>query len=77
MINWLRALLRDDFTITKRHLGRALLALSAIIVLRIIIGELLNPALRGIGPMQIMSMVIAALCLLVGLTLLPLGNRPA
>lgn len=74
---WLRNWLAPDFTLTKRHIGVVLIAISAIILLRIVIGEALDPALRGMGPMQIMSMVVAGVCLLVGLSLLPLGDQPA
>jgi hypothetical protein len=72
-------MLRLDFTFTKRHLGYAAL-LGGIFA---IVGVLLYDQLGlsdpegGFGPSQQLALVGAAISILVGLTLLPLGDTPA
>jgi hypothetical protein len=68
--------------ITKRQLGIGFMGMSILIsVSAFAIDWWRSSNLQAftplIGPVQIASLIVAALLLLVGLTLLPLGDRPA
>lgn len=64
--------------VTKRQLGIAFIAsgfAAALVVMSVNWLGLGNYA--GIGPMQRIALTVAGLLVVVGATLLPLGNRPA
>lgn len=64
--------------ITKRQLGLILIAIGAMAALGLLLLDFLGAGqFQGIGPAQQRALVAAALVILVGLTLVPLGNRPA
>jgi hypothetical protein len=64
--------------ITKRQLGLIFIALGLLGIVGLLAIDLFRVGnYGGIGPMQQRAMVAAALLALVGLTLLPFGNRPA
>jgi hypothetical protein len=73
----LRGFLSEDFTCTKRQLGAVLLVAGAMIVMAMAAGELFVSTSAGIGIMQRLGFVVGGVSAAVGLTLLPLGNRPA
>lgn len=64
-----------DFTLTKRHLGFIFIVAGLLAAGAALSAEITNPG--GFGTVQKMATFIGAGTLLVGLSLLPLGNRPA
>jgi hypothetical protein len=63
---------------TKRQLGILFIALGITAVLALFALDFIRAGqYQGIGPAQKQAMLAAGLAVLVGLTLLPLGNRPA
>ena len=64
--------------ITKRQLGAGLAGLSIIAMIAILAVDWLSAGnFQGVGPLQRIALIGAAIILIVGLTLIPLGNRPA
>lgn len=63
---------------TKRQLGLLFILLGVTAVLGLFALDIVRSGQhQGIGPAQQQAMVAAGLAVLVGLTLLPLGDRPA
>lgn len=63
---------------TKRQLGILFITLGVTAVLALFALDFLRAGQhQGIGPAQRQAMAAAGLAVLVGLTLLPLGDRPA
>jgi hypothetical protein len=71
-------MLRNDFTFTKRQIG-FLLLIGGILAFAGIIGIDVLDAGRegGIGPAQQLALVVSAAAVLLGLSLIPLGDDPA
>lgn len=69
--------LDDDFTLTKRQLGGALIAAGALAIVAMLAAEALDPDSGGFGLVQRAGTSLGVLSALLGLTLLPLGDRPA
>lgn len=64
--------------ITKRQLGLAFIFLGLAAVVALFAWDFIGAGqFGGIGPTQMVALGAAGLIILVGLTLLPLGNRPA
>ena len=64
--------------ITKRQFGIGLVTFSALATIGLFGVELIGASdFRGIGPLQQMALIGAGIVFLVGLTLIPLGDRPA
>lgn len=64
--------------ITKRQLGVGFVAIGVVAVIGLIGIELIGASeFRGIGPLQQMALIGAGIVFLVGLSLIPLGDRPA
>lgn len=64
--------------ITKRQLGVILIAIGLGGAVLIVAGDLLGAGRHlGLGPVQRAALVAALALAIVGVTLLPLGNRPA
>ena len=64
--------------ITKRQLGIGLILLSLFAVAGSFVIDFLGAGqFQGIGPAQRLALIAAGAVFLVGLTLLPLGDRPA
>ena len=64
--------------ITKKWLGIGLAGLGAVGVLGSFANDLLGRSeFQGVGPRQMMVIIGAGLIFLVGLTLIPLGDKPA
>ncbi|WP_119072328.1 hypothetical protein [Aggregatilinea lenta] len=73
----MRDLLRDDFTFTKRHLGLILTAIGPVLIAAMLAAEWLDADSGGFGLAQRAGVILGAAALLVGLSLIPLGNQPA
>lgn len=73
----LRDLFSEDFTFTKRHLGVMLTAAGVILLAATFAAEAVNSQSAGLGTMQKLGIVLGVASTLAGLTLLPLGSRPA
>lgn len=64
--------------ITKRILGLGFSAIGLLIIIGLFAIDLLRASdYQGIGPTQRMGLIVGAIIFTVGLTLIPLGNRPA
>lgn len=63
---------------TKRHLGIIFILLGSGVIAVLFVMDLLGASrFDGIGPMQQLAIAAAAVAILVGLSLIPLGDRPA
>ena len=69
--------LDDEFTFTKRQLGALLVAAGIVAVTAMLAAEALDADSGGFGLVQRAGTAIGVLAVLLGLTLLPLGDRPA
>jgi hypothetical protein len=68
--------MNEPFVITKRLLGLAFILLSGGAIVGMLALNLLGlSAYSGIGPAQQRAMLAAAVAIVVGISLLPLGNR--
>lgn len=64
--------------ISKRQLGIALLAAGALAVVAVLAIDLIGAGeFNGIGPAQKAALAAGGLIALLGLSLIPLGDRPA
>jgi hypothetical protein len=64
--------------ITKRQLGAGLSSLSLLAMISVLAIDWLGAGnFQGIGPLQRMTLIGAGFVFLVGLSLIPLGQRPA
>lgn len=71
-------MLREDFTLTKRHIGIILLVGGILGFIGIIGIDIINAGREGgIGPAQQFALAIMVLTAIVGATLIPLGDDPA
>jgi hypothetical protein len=68
---------RADFTVSKRLLGLLLIAAGLIVVAASLAPDLIGGQPDGFGTVQKMAVLLGGVCAGIGLTLLPLGNRPA
>ncbi|HVO70514.1 MAG TPA: hypothetical protein VMT24_10740 [Aggregatilineaceae bacterium] len=73
----LKTLFSPDFTLTKRHLGVILLGAGLALIAGMFVVEAVKSRSDGIGTVQKLGMLVGITSVVVGLTLLPLGNRPA
>lgn len=63
---------------TKRQLGLLFILLGVIVVAALFAADLLGASqFGGVGPMQRLALVGAIIMTMVGITLWPLGDRPA
>lgn len=69
--------LADDFTLSKRYLGILLVVDGLAMIVLMVAAEWLDPDSGGFGTIQKLGVGIGALSVVVGLTLLPLGDQPA
>ncbi|NWG17396.1 MAG: hypothetical protein HXY41_12240 [Chloroflexi bacterium] len=68
----------NDFTLTKRHLGLILLVGGGLGFAAILGIDILDAGREGgIGPAQQIALGLCLLSALVGLSLFPLGDKPA
>jgi hypothetical protein len=73
----LKRVFSPDFTLTKRHLGVILLAAGLVLVAGMFVVDAVKSQSDGIGTVQKLGILVGVTSVVVGLTLLPLGNRPA
>jgi len=67
-----------DYTVTKRQLGIALVAIGLVGILGFLAIDIIPVGRQGgIGPAQAFALFVMVVLLLVGLTLIPLGDAPA
>ncbi len=63
---------------TKRQLGYAFIALGVVAAIGSFANDVLGAGdFQGIGPSQRLALLAAGVIVLVGFSLLPLGDRPA
>jgi hypothetical protein len=71
-------MLRNDFTLSKKHVGWLLLIGGGLAFVGILSIDILDVGREGgIGPAQQMALAASGLIALIGLTLIPLGDTPA
>jgi hypothetical protein len=64
--------------VTKRHLGVLFLIAGVVAIVAVLAVDLLGAGdFRGIGPAQRWALLAGVLVVLLGATLIPLGDRPA
>lgn len=67
-----------DPPLTKRQLGWLIILLGALAALAVAALDMLNAGrFSGLGPLQLQALGGCALLMLFGVSLLPLGHRPA
>ncbi len=67
-----------DYTVTKRQLGIAFVAIGIVGILGVLAIDILQVGRQGgIGPAQAFALFVMVALLIVGLTLIPLGDAPA
>ena len=67
-----------DFALSKRFLGLIFVSLGLLAILGSFLNDLIGGGrFAGIGPTQRVAILAAGLVILVGLSLIPLGKRPA
>lgn len=77
-MRWLKHFLSEDFTVTKRQLGIFLLVSGGIGFTIILLIDLFNAGREGgIGPAQLLALVMMLIIAVVGASLIPLGDKPA
>lgn len=70
-------MLNDNFTLTKRHLGLLMIVGGATLFVATLAVDLVRDQTGGFGTLQTLGMLFGAVSVLIGVTLLPLGDRPA
>ena len=73
----LKTVFSPDFTLTKGHLGVILLGAGLVLFVGMFVVEAMKSQSDGIGTVQKLGILVGVTSVVVGLTLLPLGNRPA
>ena len=69
---------RQEFTITKRQLGIFLALLGVAGFLALLAIDIVDAGRQGgIGPAQGLALALMAATIIIGLTLIPLGDAPA
>lgn len=64
--------------ITKRQLGIIFILLGTLAIVGMFAADLLGAGqFQGVGPSQRLALLAAGAAILIGVTLLPLGDRPA
>ncbi len=72
------AVMLTDVPLTKRQLGWLILAAGSALTTVALAADLVGAGrFNGLGPAQQQALGFGALLLLFGITLLPLGDRPA
>lgn len=62
---------------SKRQLGLLFIGLGVAAILGLFLLDLVRDGHQGIGPAQQQAMIVAGIGIVAGLTLVPLGDRPA
>ncbi len=69
--------LSDDFTLSKRHLGVLMIVVGVMLAWGMLALELVSSSVPGLGAMQWMGIVGGGGSVVIGVTLLPLGDQAA
>lgn len=78
LLSTLLLMFSRDYTVTKRQLGIALVAIGLVGILGVLAIDIIQVGRQGgIGPAQAFALFVMVVLLLVGLTLIPLGDAPA
>jgi hypothetical protein len=78
IVAFLRHFFSLDYTFTKRHLGLVMAVGGVLGFFAILAVDIIDVGREGgIGPAQRIALVSMVVSTLVGLTLLPLGDKPA
>jgi hypothetical protein len=71
-------MLSNHFTLSKRHLGSLMLVGGLLAIVGLLAIDILDVGREGgIGPAQQIALIISGLMALIGLSLIPLGDKPA
>jgi predicted MFS family arabinose efflux permease len=74
----LRDILSSNFTFTKRQVGIVLFVMGVLGFIGVLAIDFVGGGREGgIGPSQQAALVLLAFVALIGLSLIPLGNKPA
>lgn len=73
----LKRVLSADFTLTKRHLGALFILGGLVVGIGIPVSDALQSQPDGFGTLQQIGTVLAVASVAIGVTLWPLGDRPA
>ncbi|MBI5928072.1 MAG: hypothetical protein HY862_02100 [Chloroflexi bacterium] len=76
MVKWIQQLLSDDFTISKRLMGIACVLGGIMGAIGIVMVDMLREG-SSFGPFQKLALVATIAVAVIGLTLIPLKDRPA
>lgn len=76
MTQWIQHVLSEDFTITKRMMGIACVVGGILGAIAIVLADMLREG-SSFGPFQKLALIAAIGVALIGLTLIPLKDRPA
>ncbi len=70
-------MLDDDFTLTKRQLGLIMIIGGAALTVLMVAADVVRDQPGGFGTLQTLGVLIGVVSVVIGATLLPLGDRPA
>lgn len=76
MVKWIQYLLSEDFTISKRIMGIMCLIGGIMGAIAIVLVDILREG-SSFGPFQKLALIAAIGVAIIGLTLIPLKDRPA
>ncbi len=76
MVKWIQHLLSEDFTISKRIMGIMCLIGGIMGAIAIVLVDILREG-SSFGPFQKLALIAAIGVAIIGLTLIPLKDRPA
>lgn len=76
MAKWIQHLLSEDFTISKRVMGMACVMGGLLGAIAIVLADILREG-SSFGPFQKLALIAMIGVAIIGLTLIPLNDRPA
>ncbi len=76
MVKWIQHLLSEDFTISKRIMGIACVMGGIMGAIAIVSVDMLREG-SSFGPFQKLALIAMIVVAIIGLTLIPLQDKPA